>query len=104
MVSEAVRKSVIDAQIHAIRGASVILDVDLANLYGVAPGTVLQAVRRNLKRFLSDFLFQLTNQELTNLKSQSVISSLRRGHGVRRHRNWAFHRAGRRHALERPAQ
>src|ERR1044071_4759886 len=94
MVSEDVTKSAIDAQIHVIRGMSVILDVDLAALYGVAPGALLQAVRRNRNRFPPDFLFQLTNQELTNLKSQSVISSLHRGHGGRRHRNWAFTEQG----------
>jgi ORF6N domain len=94
MVSEAVSKTAIDAQIHVIRGLSVILDIDLAALYRVAPGSLLQAVRRNRKRFPSDFLFQLTNQELTNLKSQSVISSSGTGHGGRRHRNWAFTEQG----------
>jgi hypothetical protein len=94
MVREDVSTSVIDAQIHVIRGVSVILDVDLAALYGVAPGALLQAVRRNRNRFPSDFIFQLNNQELANLKSQSVISSSTRQHGGRRHRNWAFTEQG----------
>jgi hypothetical protein len=54
----------------------------------------MQGVRRNRRRFPSDFLFQLTNQEVANLKSQSVISSLSAGHGGRRHRNWAFTEQG----------
>jgi len=89
MVPQNVSRSPIGAQIHVIRGLSVILDVDLAALYEVAPGALLQAVRRNRNRFPPDFLLQLSNQELTNLKSQSVISSSRHGHGGRRHRNWA---------------
>jgi hypothetical protein len=84
----------IDTQIHVIRGVSVMLDIDLAGLYGVTPGALTQGVRRNRRRFPSDFLFQLTNQEVANLKSQSVISSLSGGHGGRRHRNWAFTEQG----------
>jgi hypothetical protein len=94
MVSENVSKSVIDTHIHLVRGVSVMLDVDLAALYGVSPGALIQAVRRNRTRFPADFLFQLTNQELTNLKSQSVISSFGGKHGGRRHRNWAFTEQG----------
>ena len=71
----------------------MILDVDLAALFGVAPRALLQSVRRNLERFPSDFMFQLTNQELTRLKSQSVISK-EQGRGGRRHRNWAFTEQG----------
>jgi len=65
----------IEERIKVIGGLSVLLDVDLAELYNVTPSALLQAVRRNRNRFPSDFLFQLNNQELTNLKSQSVISS-----------------------------
>ncbi len=86
--------SAVDPQILSIRGLSVILDVDLARLFGVTPGALLQGVRRNRHRFPPDFLFQLTNQELVHLKSQSVISSLTRKHGGRRHRNWAFTEQG----------
>jgi hypothetical protein len=84
----------IDARICTVRGVSVMLDVDLAALYGVTPGALTQAVRRNRSRFPKDFLFQLTNQEVRNLKSQSVISSLGGGHGGRRHPNWAFTEQG----------
>ncbi len=84
----------IEARIKSVRGLSIMLDVDLAELYNVTPSALLQAVRRNRNRFPSDFLFQLTNQEVTNLKSQSVISSLSEGRGGRRHRNWAFTEQG----------
>jgi hypothetical protein len=84
----------VDSCIRAVRGISVMLDVDLARLYGVSPGVLMQAVRRNAKRFPRDFMFQLTNQEVTNLKSQFVISSFGKKHGGRRHRNWAFTEQG----------
>jgi hypothetical protein len=89
MKPEANKPATIDGQIHLIRGASVMLDVDLANLYGVTPGALMQGVRRNLRRFRPDFVFQLTNQELTSLKSQSVISNAGSRRGGRRHRNLA---------------
>lgn len=82
-----------DIRIVMVRGLSVILDVDLASLYAVTPGALLQAVRRNRNRFPPDFLFQLNNQELANLKSQSVISKTA-GRGGRRHRNWVFTEQG----------
>ena len=65
------------------------LDADLAAVYGVETRALTQAVRRNPERFPSDFAFQLTNQEVANLKSQIVISSLA-GWGGRRKRFWAF--------------
>jgi hypothetical protein len=52
--------------------------------YGVAPKVLLQGVRRNRKRFPSDFMFQLSNQEVTGLRSQIVTSSLARNYGGRR--------------------
>ena len=94
MVSESASKSVIDAQIHIVRGVSVMLDSDLASLYGVPVKALLQAVRRNRKRFPSDFMFQLTNQEVTNLRSQIVTSSLARGYGGRRYRPCVFTEQG----------
>ncbi len=51
------------------------LDADLADLYGVPTKVLLQAVRRNAERFPEDFLFQLSNQELRDLRSQFVTSS-----------------------------
>ena len=70
------------------------LDADLAVLFGVETRTLLQALRRNTDRFPSDFVFQVTNQELTNLRSQVVISSLETGYGGRRYAPWAFTEQG----------
>ena len=61
--------------IHTIRGQRVMLDADLAALYGVETGALNQAVKRNIERFPEDFMFQLTKEEHDNLISQTVISS-----------------------------
>jgi DNA-binding PadR family transcriptional regulator len=84
----------LELRILSIRDASVLLDSELAELYGVTPGALMQAVRRNIARFPDDFMFQLTDQEVANLKSQSVISSLHSGHGGRRVRPYAFTEQG----------
>ena len=57
----------IERSIMLIRGQKVILDRDLAVLYGVSTGNLNRAVSRNLDRFPSDFMFQLTRQELSDL-------------------------------------
>jgi len=62
-------------KICLIRGIKVILDNDLAELYGVETKVLKQAVRRNIKRFPSDFMFELTKNEFQNLRSQIVTSS-----------------------------
>ena len=61
--------------IYEIRGQKVMLDFDLAKLYQVETKVLNQAVRRNIKRFPEDFMFQLDNKEFANLKSQIVTSS-----------------------------
>ena len=61
--------------IHEFRGEKVMLDFDLARLYQVETKVLNQAVRRNIKRFPEDFMFQLDNKEFANLKSQIVTSS-----------------------------
>ena len=61
--------------IHEFRGKKVMLDFDLARLYQVETKVLNQAVRRNIKRFPEDFMFQLDNKEFANLKSQFVTSS-----------------------------
>ena len=94
MASKDVSKSAIDAQIHVIRGVSVMLDFDLANLYGVATGVLLQAVRRNRKRFPADFMFPLSAQEVTRLRSQIVISKVTERRGGRRYQVNAFTEQG----------
>jgi len=58
-----------------IRGEKVMLAQDLAGLYGVAVRALNQAVKRNIKRFPADFMFQVTNKEFEALKSQIVISN-----------------------------
>ena len=62
-------------RILLLREQKVLLDADLATLYGVETKVLLQAVKRNLERFPEDFMFQLTNQEFNVLRSQSVTSS-----------------------------
>jgi hypothetical protein len=58
-----------------VRGRKVILDRDLAEMYGVKTKELNQAVQRNLERFPDDFMYQLTREEVANLKSQFVTSS-----------------------------
>ena len=65
----------IQSKIYEIRGQRVMLDFDLAVLYQVETRVLNQAVKRNIKRFPSDFMFQLTPDEWVILKSQFVISS-----------------------------
>ncbi len=71
-----------------IRGQRVILDSDLAAFYGVSTLRFNEAVKRNVKRFPSEFRFQITREELANLISQNAISSST--HGGRRKLPWAF--------------
>ena len=65
----------IERSIRLIRGDKVILDEDLAELYGVETKNLVKAVKRNLDRFPADFMFQLTNQEFADLRFQSGTSS-----------------------------
>jgi len=62
-------------KIYIIREKKVMIDRDLAELYGVETKVLNQAVKRNLKRFPDDFMFQLTDEEFRNLRSQIVTSS-----------------------------
>jgi len=77
----------IGSVIRTIRGQRAILDVDLARVYGVTTKRLNEQVKRNVKRFPPDFLFQLTAQEAENLKSQIATSS---SHGGRRKLPYAF--------------
>lgn len=77
-----------------IREVRVILDADLARLYGVTTKGLLQAVRRNRERFPEDFMLCPTNQEVSNLRSQFVTSSGKPGHGGRRAPTYAFTEQG----------
>jgi hypothetical protein len=76
----------IEARILLMRGERVMLDADLAELYGVATKVLIQAVKRNAERFPLDFMFQLTLDEFANLRSQIVTSSW----GGRRYPPYAF--------------
>ena len=72
-----IKESDIANYIYIIRGEKVMLDLDLAILYGVETRVLKQAVRRNIKRFPSDFMFELTQDEYRSLRSQFV--TLKRG-------------------------
>lgn len=67
------------SQIYVIRGQKVMLDRDLASLYGVETKVLKQAVRRNIVRFPDDFMFELTKDEFQSLRSQIVTSNEGRG-------------------------
>ncbi len=77
--------------IVVLRGQKVMLDFDLARLYGVTTGNLNKAVNRNRGRFPSDFMFQLTAEEAERLIFQFGIS---KGRGGRRHRPYAFTEQG----------
>ena len=81
----------IEQAILLIRGQKVMLSPDLASLYEVEPRALVQAVKRNIERFPSDFMFQLTRGEFAGLKSQIVISSWG---GARRAAPYAFTEQG----------
>ena len=81
----------IEGRILLIRKEQVMLDSDLASLYGVATRNLVQAVRRNKERFPSDFMFRLDREEYRLLTSQSVMSN---GRGGRRHLPYVFTEQG----------
>jgi hypothetical protein len=78
----------IEAAIQIVRGQRVMLDSDLAKLYGVPTSALNQAVRRNEERFPEDFAYQLTQQEFMDLISQNAISKPARGGRMKR--PWVF--------------
>ncbi len=80
----------IASHIYLIRGEKVMLDEDLAELYGVSTGRLNEQVTRNRERFPEDFMFRLSAEEFANLRSQIAISSW----GGRRHAPRAFTEQG----------
>lgn len=70
-----VDEQTIKDKIYNIRGQQVMLDFDLAEIYGYSTKVFNQQVKRNIEKFENDFMFQLTQQEITNLRSQNVTSS-----------------------------
>jgi len=81
----------IEHRIYSLRGQRVMLSFDLAALYRVQPKALVQAVKRNIDRFPQDFMFQLSDSEFRNLKSQFVTSSWG---GLRRAAPYAFTEQG----------
>jgi hypothetical protein len=81
----------IASKIYLIRGIKMMLDRDLAELYGVETRSLIQAVKRNMERFPSDFMLQLTKEEFDSLRSQIVIS---KGKGGRRYLPYVFSEQG----------
>jgi ORF6N domain len=84
----------ITPHILSLREQRVMLDTDLAELYGVETKVLVQAVKRNLERFPADFMFQLSTEEFANLRSQFVTSSSGTGYGGRRYAPYAFTEQG----------
>src|SRR2546421_5199332 len=90
----------LEGAIHLIRGQRVMLDSDLAMIYGVTTKRLNEQLKRNRPRFPADFAFQLTVQEFRNLKSQIATSSLRSqlvtssSHGGKRKLPWVFSEHG----------
>ena len=84
-------QEIIEQKIFMIRKHKVMLSTHLAKLYDVEVRTLVQAVKRNIERFPEDFMFQLTDKEFENLKSQIVISSWG---GARRAKPYAFTEQG----------
>ncbi len=82
----AIPDEVIMSMIYLIRNQKVMLDRDLAELYGVETKNLNKSVKRNIKRFPSDFMFQLKKEEFENLKFQFGTSSWG---GTRKYRNFS---------------
>lgn len=90
-IKEIVSREVIEQKIFLIRGQKVMLDRDLAQLYGVETKRLNEQVRRNIKRFPEDFMFQLTWQETKLSRSQNA--TLKRGQYAK-YRSYAFTERG----------
>jgi len=82
----------IEGMIYLIRGQKVMLDSDLADLYGVETKVLKRAVKRNRERFPEDFMFQLNNKELIRLRCQNGTSKM--GRGGSRYLPYAFTEQG----------
>jgi len=80
-MSEVVPHERIEKRIHELRGKKVMLDADLAELYGVETRALNQAVTRNVERFPEDFMFTLTLEEARDSRSQNVI--MKRGKNIK---------------------
>ena len=83
--------SLIQTKIYDLRGCKVMLDFDLAEMYGIETKVLKQSVRRNIKRFPNDFMFELSDEEFGALRSQTVTSNKR---GGTRYKPFAFAEQG----------
>jgi len=90
MTSDLIPLETITGKIHLIRGRKVMLDQDLAELYGATTKRFNEQIRRNLARFPSDFMFQLTKEEYDRLRSQIATSKSSPDRGGRRYLPLAF--------------
>ena len=88
MSEEVKTTSIRTDRIFFLRGQRVVLDEDLAAVFGVSTKRLNEQIRRNLERFPEDFLFQLSDQELSDLRSQ--IATSKEGRGGRRYKPYAF--------------
>lgn len=88
MQEQNIPEEIIHKKIFIIRGQKVMLDADLAELYGVPTKALNQAVKRNAARFPIDFMFQLAEGEAASLRSQFVTSSSQ--HGGKRYAPYVF--------------
>lgn len=84
----------IENLIHVIRGQQVMLDSDLANLYGVETKYLKRAVKSNIARFPKDFMMEITLEELENLRCKKCTSSPQSGHGGTRYKPYVFTEQG----------
>ena len=91
-MTRAITTTQIKNLIYNIRGKAVMLDSDLADLYQVTTGRLNEAVKRNIRRFPDDFMFQITEAEYNSLRSQIAIS--KKGRGGRRYMPNAFTEQG----------
>ena len=91
-MKEIIPQEVIETKIYLIRGQKVMIDSDLARLYGVSTKNLNKAVKRNMERFPEDFMLQLTLDEFKSLRFQFGTS--KKGRGGRRHLPFAFMEQG----------
>lgn len=91
-MSDVSDRRLVEQNIYLIRGHKIMLDEDLAGLYGVETGALTRAVKRNAERFPCDFMFQLSEQEVNSLRCQVGISKT--GRGGRRYLPYAFTEQG----------
>ena len=91
-MKELILVETIEQKIYLVRGHKVMLDRDLAEMYEVPTRRLNEQVKRNISRFPSDFMFQLSSEEADNLRSQFATSSS--GHGGRRYLPYVFTEQG----------